>query len=327
MGIVVEFIDAGDHSVAIRRFDSNRIIIGRAYDCDLIIADPYVDPHHCRIDLEPEHGRIQITDLQSINGIKTAVNARNGVQGSNPGELITIGKTRLRVRSADNHVPAAQQLTGFDQFIDWTANYVVCAALVVLTAAYAAGRSYLYSNARFQPSDLFEGVLSGFTIIILITAFWSLIGKISRRKANMRAHLSIACLFWLAGALWATALQASLYNLNASGANQTLEPITASLILIGGQYMHMTLATSLGMRTRGALLAAIFLVYPGLNLYKQVENADNFRSSAPYSRLVFPPAWQFSDTSDTETFISDTTKTFTQADEDAARRNREEQDN
>ena len=52
--------------------DAGSLIIGRAYDCQIIIDDPYVCPRHVKVSLA-ENGELLIQDLDSINGLSAWV--------------------------------------------------------------------------------------------------------------------------------------------------------------------------------------------------------------------------------------------------------------
>ncbi len=74
--------------------------VGRASDCDVILADAHASRHHARLDARG--GVLVLTDLASTNG--TNVNGhrvREVVLGV--GDRIDIGQTTIRVVAADPH--------------------------------------------------------------------------------------------------------------------------------------------------------------------------------------------------------------------------------
>ncbi|MCW5625267.1 MAG: FHA domain-containing protein, partial [Burkholderiales bacterium] len=80
--------------------------IGRAYDNDVIVDDPYVAPHHLRVERDAD-GALHAVDLGSRNGLHLLDPVRrvaNTPVGG--GERLRIGHTPLRIRARDFAVPA-----------------------------------------------------------------------------------------------------------------------------------------------------------------------------------------------------------------------------
>jgi len=102
--IWVEILSRQD-VIARFRFEKDEIRIGRGYDNDVIVDDPYVSPSHLRI-TRSEAGLVA-DDAGTPNG--TFVNGGKSKIGRlllNGGEPIRIGRTFIRVRGGDFKVPA-----------------------------------------------------------------------------------------------------------------------------------------------------------------------------------------------------------------------------
>src|SRR5438105_2198090 len=87
------------------RFVEPGIRIGRGYDNDVIVDDPYVAAQHLRIERQ-EDGRLAAVDLGSLNGTfldrERMRRERVVIDGDRP---IRIGHTYLRIREAAHAVP------------------------------------------------------------------------------------------------------------------------------------------------------------------------------------------------------------------------------
>jgi signal transduction histidine kinase len=90
------------HDVLSRHRCDDDASIGRAYDNDVVLDDPYVAPHHVRLAREAD-GALYAEDLGTVNGISTGPRARRQSRVPLDGrEVLHVGRTLLRVRD-DGH--------------------------------------------------------------------------------------------------------------------------------------------------------------------------------------------------------------------------------
>jgi hypothetical protein len=74
--------------------DGRPLVIGRAADADVVVADPLVSRRHAR--LSPRSGRLVLADLGSTNG--TLVNGQAITEAVvAPGDRLQLGSTRLEI--------------------------------------------------------------------------------------------------------------------------------------------------------------------------------------------------------------------------------------
>src|SRR5436190_17091955 len=86
----------------------DEVRLGRGYENDVILDDPFVAAHHLRI-ARDESGALFAHDLSSANGLFTGHDRRRRERVAlDPNQPIRIGRTFLRVRQADYAVPAEQ---------------------------------------------------------------------------------------------------------------------------------------------------------------------------------------------------------------------------
>jgi pSer/pThr/pTyr-binding forkhead associated (FHA) protein len=106
--IWVEILSRHRDVVARHRCDGAEVRIGRGYDNDVIVDDPYVAPHHLRV-FRDEDGRLVAEDLGSANGLYTGDGERRekriAIDGDRP---LRIGRTQLRIRES-SHVVAPER--------------------------------------------------------------------------------------------------------------------------------------------------------------------------------------------------------------------------
>ena len=86
-----------------RRPIDKPMVIGRSLDCDLILEEPILSRHHCRLERSAEGGWA-VVDLGSRNG--TFLNAKR-VKDRQPlreGDIVTVGRAHIRFH-ASGYVP------------------------------------------------------------------------------------------------------------------------------------------------------------------------------------------------------------------------------
>ncbi len=88
---------------------SQRWLIGRSSDCDLVLTDATVSRHHAQVEIDPANKRPTVTDLGSRNG--TVLNGRRvtGPSRIPAGATLRLGATCLQWRAIPADAPAGVQ--------------------------------------------------------------------------------------------------------------------------------------------------------------------------------------------------------------------------
>jgi len=85
-----------------------RLLIGRASDCHLRVADPRVSRHHCELLIEDN--QVRIRDLGSRNG--TFVNGEPvcGERTLGDGDVVYVATSLFEVQTAPTHADPGESL-------------------------------------------------------------------------------------------------------------------------------------------------------------------------------------------------------------------------
>ena len=176
--------------------------LGRAYDSDIVLDDPYIAPHHLEI-TQAENGSYQLLGLNSINGVMiNNFPCKKADAIVSPNDVLRLGQTQLRIRPLDFAVAAEKPLTN----VVWSRSWVgmifgfallLLAHLLSLWLEYSRDDSYKL---------LVSPLLSDIPLLLLWAGFWALIGRVLSGSGNFIAHavlasLVIAVIFILAGIL------------------------------------------------------------------------------------------------------------------------------
>lgn len=79
------------------------LLVGRAESCDLRFDDPYLSRVHAK--LEVRFGRLRVRDLGSSGGTWVNDRSATGVVDLHDGDIVTMGRVRLRVSSDESVAP------------------------------------------------------------------------------------------------------------------------------------------------------------------------------------------------------------------------------
>lgn len=115
MAVIIERVTRANKVLSFAKFNSDKIRLGRAYDNDVVLQDEHVDPYHAELELRPDSSMMLLTDLGSINGIKTGrgdkVKFKTAVQS---GQSFTLGKSHIRILSSQHSVAPAKPMSALD---------------------------------------------------------------------------------------------------------------------------------------------------------------------------------------------------------------------
>ena len=168
------------------RVDADTASIGRAYDHDVVLDDPYVAAHHVRVERD-DAGRLVARDLGSVNGLYAGAEARRQVEVVLDGErLLRIGRSMLRFRDAAYPV-APERVAGAT-----TRSWPTTLALIGTTLVASLTTLWLSETAEPQLSRYVLPLFAMAMLILVWTTAWALMTRIFSGAARFERHLSIA---------------------------------------------------------------------------------------------------------------------------------------
>ena len=189
---VLEVIDRDGQvrqSVVVRRWP---LRIGRALDNHLVLGDPHVAAHHVQI-AAADAGGLQLTVGETGNGVQIGRRRLHAAEqhlwptDGEPLEM-TIGRTRLRLRSANQALPAELPLAGLA-----TRSRRFVPTLVAGCALLGAlmFNTYLETDPDTQVRAYAGLLLAAVAVTAVWCGLWSLLSKTFTRQSRFGWHLRI----------------------------------------------------------------------------------------------------------------------------------------
>lgn len=265
--------------------------VGRAFDNDLVLDDPYTAPQHLRI-ARDENGQLALTVGESVNGLQcdgrvlTAGQQLTLPAGPHDKPVsLQLGRTQLRLRLA-TQVLAPEQVMG-------AARVLTQGLPTLLLLALAAALVLGFNTWLESEPDLLTRSLASFAISALAIGFgwagvWTLLSKVFTHQGHFGWHLRVMLLAVLAWeALMAgTALLAFAFSWPWI---TDFNFVPAYAILGAMLYFHLqAVEPQHPRRTLGFALGSA-LTGLGLSLWFNVQATDRLGSEL-YMNHLFPPA-------------------------------------
>ena len=325
MALVVQQINRAGAAISTHKFDSNKVVIGRAFDCDVILQDPHVEPHHMVVEMDPATQKLSGSDLSTLNGTWRVEQNRYGVPGRKKsrffngspffsGQIFELGRTHLRICSATHEVAPAIPVSRWEVLGHNLAHWWIYSLFIVLLIILQVWDAYL-SDPKDNKLSQYAYALSALYPILMAVGFAGVcgfIGKNIRHDAKFPAHLSAALaalfavsLFEFSAPYWA--FQFELWRWQTT----IVSLFTAATVFVLG-YVALSFATHLKGFVRGAVASvvpAMLMIPTGMALLSRPE----FQPMPPYDRSMVEPAMQFRAVTDVEEFLQATHQLYSES--------------
>ena len=299
---VIELLNHAGHVLQRVAWKGERMHVGRAYDNDLIVADPYVCPHHLALELKDGH--VFARDLGSINGTYLdRENVRLEMAELHDKSLILFGHSQLRFRSAEGSVPPAWRDTARHGLLSLMAKPWLLVLVAITGVLALAADSVLDSAEDVRVLALGSELLYPLVGVIMWAGFWSLLNRVMTHRANFPVHLTIG-LTGVTGLFLSSQLISMLgFAMGWSDASSWLETLGQVVVLALVVYAHLRYAVP-ARANRQALVAGITaLVLFGTPHISDVIERNEF-SSLPYlDPVLMPPYLKFVKGGDIDAFL------------------------
>jgi hypothetical protein len=284
----VEVLDRHGEVRSRMRIRDEAFTIGRAYDNDLIIDDPYVAAHHLRIE-RAEDGTLQAVDLGSRNGLHLLAPPRQVASARVVPDLkIRIGHTQLRFRDAQFAVGPELEARPAPRAL----RQALAFHLVLLaTAALVFGDVYVSTFDQTPPAQIVASVLA-----LLLAAFawagtWAFFGRLATRHANFYAH-GIVALFGIAAITLVYELLGYLAFALSSDTLTALAPLALAMIVGAMVYRHLRLVSRSPARRIASVAATVTAVVSGSIWLVDYSASLTYSSALDYSPYLKAPAFR-----------------------------------
>jgi hypothetical protein len=274
------------------------IRVGRAYDNDVVLDDPYVAPHHLLIRRSESGGWIA-EDLGTANGLFVDQSRdRFGWVEIDGNRLMRIGHTYLRLRESDYAVAPERTEQARSRPL-WPA----LAGLGVAVVAIDLGSSWIAETTEPKLSPYLFSVL---TVAVLLggwTAIWSVLARIFSGQARFERNLLIALVGMVIYGLYREFAEFAGFAL-AWGKLAPYQYIGVWSLLAAICFLHLRVVSPARLKLKAGLVIALLAAGIGVQLLNQSELRTGFDRQGMALHLL-PPEFRLVPLQTEDTFFAD----------------------
>jgi hypothetical protein len=274
------------------------ITIGRGYDNDLVLDDPYVAARHVRIRRDAD-GRLLAEDCGSASGLfLDRETTRQGcivLDGERP---IRIGHSFIRIR--DSSFPVAPERTGAEQRGLAIALSVLLGALVVGIRGTAL---WFAETGEPKVSRYLEPLLGVVGAVLGWVTVWALLSRLFSGRAKFERNLVIALLGVLAILLYNEFAQFSAFALTWRAA-AAYDYVAIWSVLAAICFFHLREVSAAHLKLKAAGIAGLLVLVVVVQALQQSEAFyDSGRQTT--SRRLLPPSLRLAPLRDESAFFAE----------------------
>lgn len=279
----VELLSGNGEVRSRHRQDSLPIRIGRGYDNDVILDDPFVAAHHALVDLTAEGGLV-VKDLGSHNGIIYRDSRRTEAEIDGD-SIFFIGQSYLRVRGADYTVAGEMKDTVSHKWEGWRPALAGLAIIVTLSVL----KTWITDINKFEAIRYLSTVAIMLIIGMLWCGMWSFANRLFSGNARLGRHLFILACGIAALEGWSLISTSAAYAFSLETLTRYSSHI-AIAIFAAMIFFHLMTVNPLRSRHFALLSIAIALICSGLMLMYNYSSrgllADELYMSQRYPPFV-----------------------------------------
>jgi len=295
--IWIEVLSRSRDVVARHRCAGPDIRVGRAYDNDVVLDDPYVAPHHLRI-RRSETGGWTAEDLGSANGLFLDHGRdKFGWLEIDGNRAMRIGHTYLRLREAGHAVAPERTVQPGPQL------WPVLAGLGAVLVAIDVGSSWLAETSEPKLSPYLVSVLMVALLLGVWTAVWSVLTRIFSGEARFERNLLIALAGMVIYSLYREFAEFSAFAFSW-GALATYQYIGIWSLLAAVCFLHLRVVSPTRLTLKACLVVALLATGIGVQLLSQSEVPTGLDRQATALHLL-PPEFRLAPLQTEDAFFAD----------------------
>jgi hypothetical protein len=313
--IIIEEISRNYKVINRYKLTKENITIGRGYDNDIILSDPHTCPNHLHIDFV--EGSWKISDQKSINGcfLEEQQNKNHNADQHviNDGDIISVGKSQLRLLFVDHPVAPTIQLSTFENFINLMRHPLALFISVALFISIAGGLRYLSSPIESNYSQFFVNSVG----MALVFALWpggvALVSHLTKHDARIMVQLGVSFVFF--NLMWCSDFINNIIVFNSANHSlvmlvTTLLPITLAFCLF---WLNCYIGFHMSARRKVIVAASITALLFGGSYLVQYSHKPEFNPHPQYNATIMSPSFLLVPSSSVDQFIDDNNLLFEKA--------------
>jgi hypothetical protein len=313
MAIVLELLSRKNIPLKHYKFEQDYVCVGRDFNNDLRLDDPYVCPSHMLVAIDPETGKLMVNDCQSTNGIK--VNNTFVRQATlNSHDVIKIGRTRLRI--IDTKVPLAEAipLSELEENISWLNQSFLAICLSFACLSFLLLSKYLGNVQEFSLIKALPSELGQLAVFCLWPLSFAILGKVVKKDSHIVSQFSLTWLVVLLANALILLQNVAIFNINPGPWFTWIELVIFAILVSSFIWLSLFIAFHQTNHRRNIISCSMTFIILAPIYSLGFLNTDEFNPRPSYNPILLPPTYNLTSTSQTDKFIERANDLFTQVD-------------
>lgn len=288
------------------RFDQLPIRIGRGYDNDLILDDPYIAAEHASVEMT-ESGSLNLRDLSTQNGI--VLNGQRESIVALDDNIVRLGHTNLRIRNAAFKVEkelADKTSYGWEGWPPALAGIIIIAISSLISV-------WLANTEKFSAISYLLATALIFTIVIIWCGCWAFANRVIGGHTRFGRHLFIVACAIVCSDLWELISSTFSYAFSWEFLSHYGSHISMA-IGAGMVFFHLITINNQHRKRFLKLCLVLTLLGSGIILMLNYQRSGKF-SDTLYMTQILPPTLHLSSDKPVALFIKDAQSLKEQLDE------------
>ena len=313
MAIVLELLSRKNIPLKHYKFEQDYVCVGRDFNNDLRLDDPYVCPSHMLVAIDPESGKLMVNDCQSTNGIK--VNNTFVRQATlNSHDIIKIGRTRLRI--IDTKVPLAEAiaLSELEENLSWLNQSVLAICLSFLCLGFLLLSKYLGSVQEFNLVKALPSELGQLAMLCLWPLIFAILAKVVKKESHIVSQFSLTLLVILLANALLSFQKIAIFNIHPGTWFTWLELVIFAMVIGGFIWLSLFIAFHQTNHRRNIIAFSMTFIILAPIYALGFLNTGEFNTRPSYNPILLPPTYNITSASQTDKFIDNANSLFTRVD-------------
>ena len=313
MAIVLELLSRKNIPLKHYKFEQDYVCVGRDFNNDLRLDDPYVCPSHMLVAIDPESSKLIVNDCQSTNGIK--VNNKFVRQATlNSHDIIKIGRTRLRI--IDTKVPLAEAipLSELEENLSWLNQSFLAICLSFVCLSFLLLSKYLGSVQEFNLIKALPSELGQLAVFSLWPLSFAILAKVVKKESHIVSQFSLTWLLVLLANGLILLEKVAIFNIHPGSWFTWLELIIFAVVIGGFIWLSLFIAFHQTNHRRNIIACSMTFIILAPIYALGFLNTDEFNSRPSYNPVLLPPTYNITSAIQTDKFIENANSLFIQVD-------------
>lgn len=310
MELIVEEVSRSQKLLQRHQIKGSSISIGRGFDNDVILNDPYICANHLSLSVT-EEGRWQVCDQASVNGSFTdSQKPLKGCQPIHSGDVISIGKSHLRFIYPHQPVAPAIRLSGLEGVLNWLSSPLVVTAILFIYIGLLFGDFYLQASAEIKTSQMLKAVFSRFIGMALIPLMFSAVARLLKHDARVLTQMVVFYSFFIIFMLFDVLGTFISFNSNQLWISNGFSSVTQLGLIFALLWSSFYVAFHQDTFRRTMMAASFTLGVFLLGFLYNSASRGNFNPKPVYDNTLLAPEFAISSPVSIKAFIAQSESVF-----------------